>query len=91
VRSAEASSVRSQAIAALVVAIASTLFCCLPAGIAAIATSAVALNRVDTDLTSARSMLKWSWGLLIAGVAIGVIAIIGFFVWTSTLSTTSYN
>jgi hypothetical protein len=71
-RPPEASSLRTQAIVALVVSVASVLFCCSPLLIASAITSGIAIGRVDTDLDSARRLVRWSWGLVIASVVLGV-------------------
>lgn len=64
--------VRGQAIASLVCNILASLMCCLVFGVAGIVLSAIALNRSDYDLESARKLVRWSWGALAAAVVAGV-------------------
>ena len=74
----EQSSLRNQAIGALVANIVATLFCCVITGIGGAICAGIAIGRVSSDAESARRLLKWSWGLLIGGVVVGVLLIIGF-------------
>ena len=76
--SPEANGVRNQAIIALVcnaTLVLLTCFLALPS-IGGIVTSSIALGRVGTDVPGARRLVKWSWGLLAASVALGILAII---------------
>lgn len=78
-RSPEVSSVRTQSIVALVVSLASVLMCCLPLGIPAAITAGIALSKADTDFPRARTLVRWSWGLLVASVVLGVLGLVGIF------------
>ena len=76
-RSPEAGSLRTQAIVVLVVSLLSVVMCCFPLGIAATITSAIALSNVDSDLVRARTLVRWSWGLLVASLVLAVLALVG--------------
>jgi hypothetical protein len=73
VRSPEASSLRSQAITALILNILAVVFCCGLASIGGAIMAGLAIGRVDTDLPVARRQLAWSWGLLAANLVIALI------------------
>jgi hypothetical protein len=74
-RSPEASSVRTQAIVGVVVSTLLLLVCCCNVlAIPSIVTSAIAIGRADRDLSSARTLMRWSWGMLAAAVALSVLA-----------------
>ena len=76
-RSAEASSLRTQAIVALVIHLVSFVFCFLNLlGIAGAICAGVAMSKADTDLSRARTLVRWSWGLLAAAAALGIAAIV---------------
>lgn len=67
--------VRNQAIGVLVTNIVATLLCCSPLAIAGIVMGAMAMGRAETQPDSARSLIKWGWGMAI-GSAVLVIALI---------------
>jgi len=71
---------RNQAIGVLVTNIATTVLCCSPLGIAGIVVGALAMGRVDTQPDSARSLVKWGWGLAIVSVVLVVIMVVAFIV-----------
>jgi hypothetical protein len=60
----------------MIINIASVLFCCMPLGIAGAITSGIAIGRADTDITSAKRLVGWGWGLLAASVVLWVAAIV---------------
>ncbi|MBI4944104.1 MAG: hypothetical protein HY830_25465 [Actinobacteria bacterium] len=72
-RSPEATSLRTQAIVGLVVSAVLVLLCCSPLLIASAITAGIALGRVDQDLDSARRLVRWTWGLVIASVVLMVV------------------
>ncbi len=72
-RSPEATSLRTQAIVGLVVSAVLVLMCCSPLLIASAITSGIALGRVDQDLDSARRLVRWTWGLVVASVVLTVV------------------
>jgi NADH:ubiquinone oxidoreductase subunit B-like Fe-S oxidoreductase len=80
-RDPEAASVRNQAIAAVVVSSLFTLACCLVA-FPAIITSAIAISRVDSDLASARRLVRASWWIIAGAVALGVL---GLVIWIAVV------
>jgi hypothetical protein len=73
-RTAEASSLRTQAIVSLVLNLLAVV-CCNLLGIAGAVCAGSALGKIDLELDRARSLVRWSWGLLAAGL---VLAVIGF-------------
>ena len=92
-RSPEASSTRTQAIIAMTLNIVSVLFCCAPLGIAGAIVAGIGIGRADTDVASAKRLVAWGWGLLIASAVlavVGIIVIIALGV-ASSHSTTTYN
>jgi len=88
VRGPEASSVRTQAIAALIVNIIATVFCCGLASIAGAIVAGVSLSRVDSDLPGARRLVAWSWGLLAANIVIAAIVIAVLVARVNSVNTT---
>ena len=70
--------VRTQAIVALVVGILLGLACCIPGGIASAVTAGIAMGRADTDVASARRLVRWSWGITATSVVLGVVVLVGF-------------
>jgi hypothetical protein len=92
-RSPEASSTRTQAIIAMTLNIVSVLFCCAPLGIAGAIVAGIGIGRSDTDVASAKRLVAWGWGLLIASAVlavVGIIVVIALGV-ASSHSTTTYN
>jgi hypothetical protein len=73
--SPEQRSIRSQAIAALVVNAIVLTFTCLMAlpSIGGVITAGIALGQVGSDPENARRLVRWSWGLLITSVVLGVL------------------
>ena len=92
-RSPEASSARTQAIIAMTLNIVSVLFCCAPLGIAGAITAGIGIGRADTDVASAKRLVAWGWGLLIASAVLAVVGFIIFVVFglATSHSTTSYD
>lgn len=70
--------VRTQAIVALVVGIVLGLMCCLPGGVGAAVTAGLAMSRADRDVASARRLLRWSCGLTVASVVVGIGFVVAF-------------
>jgi hypothetical protein len=73
----EQSSLRTQAIVSLVInvlVVVSTCFTALPS-IGGAITAGIALGQVGSDPDNARRLVRWSWGLLIASVVIGILII----------------
>jgi hypothetical protein len=78
--SPEQSSIRTQAILSLVINIfvlLSSCFIALPS-IGGAITAGIALGQVGSNPENARKLVRWSWGLLIATVVIGVLVFVGF-------------
>ena len=69
-------SLRNQAIGVLVTNIVATMLCCSPLGIAGIVVGAMAMGRADTQPESARSLVRWGWGLAIAWVVLLVVGVV---------------
>jgi hypothetical protein len=71
----EQGSLRTQAIVALVanaVVLAFTCFMALPS-IGGVITAGIAIGQVNSDVANARRLVRWSWGLLIATIVLGVL------------------
>jgi hypothetical protein len=95
----EQSSLRTQAIVSLVInviVVLSTCFAALPS-IGGAITAGIAIGQVGSDPDNARKLVKWSWGLLIATIVLGVLVVVGFIVLvaligssTDTSTTTGY-
>jgi hypothetical protein len=77
---------RGWAIGALVANIVLTLLCCSPLGIAGIVVSALAMSRADFQPDSSRTLLRWSWGLAIASVVLGLAFLVVVIVLAATQS-----
>jgi hypothetical protein len=85
--SPEQSSIRTQAILALIINIfvlLSSCFMALPS-IGGAITAGIALGQVRSDPEGARRLVKWSWGLLIATVVIGVLVTVGLILFFALL------
>ncbi|MBB2914749.1 hypothetical protein FHS43_006061 [Streptosporangium becharense] len=69
---------RTHAIVALVISIIMALSCFVSfGGTVGVILSAIALGKVDTDVRTARSLLKWTWISIAANVALLVLGILG--------------
>ena len=78
----EQSSLRTQAIVSLVInvlVVVSTCFTALPS-IGGAITAGIALGQVGSDPDNARRLVRWSWGLLIASVVIGILIFVAVIV-----------
>ena len=87
----EQSALRTQAVVALAVnalVVIVTCFSALPSIGGAIA-AGIALGQVGTDPDNARRLVRWSWGLLIASVVIGILIAAFVFVLIIVGSATS--
>jgi hypothetical protein len=73
------SSGSGSAIGALICNILLTVLCCNVLAIPGIVTSAIAVNRVQTDPDSARSLTAWSWVIFAANIVIGITLIVVFY------------
>lgn len=73
-RTAAASSLRTQAIIALVLNLLTLVSCCNLFGIAGAVCAGSALSKVDFELDRARSLVRWAWGLLAAGLVLMTVA-----------------
>ena len=67
------SSLRSQAIVALVLNACSVLFCSNLVGIAGAICAGVAIGKVNLDLAAGRKLVRWAWGLLAGGIALAAL------------------
>lgn len=74
---------KNQAIGALVTNIVMTLFCCSPLAIAGVVVAAMAMSRAPHQPESARTLLRWGWGLAIANVVLIVVLVV---VWIAFLA-----
>lgn len=74
--SPEQQSVRTQAVVSLVLNVLSLLAMANVFGIAGGILAGVALGRVDTDLGSARNLVRWSWIVLVGGLALLLLAVL---------------
>jgi hypothetical protein len=85
----EQSSLRHQAIAALVVNGILVVLSCLAAlpSLGGVITAAIAIGQVRTDPVNARRLVRWSWGLLAATVILTIL-LVGF-VFALALATES--
>jgi glucan phosphoethanolaminetransferase (alkaline phosphatase superfamily) len=63
----------SSAIVALVCNIVATLICCNVLCIGGIVTSAIALNRAQTDPHESQNLVKWSWVILGVSIALQIL------------------
>ncbi|TYB46102.1 hypothetical protein [Actinomadura chibensis] len=61
------------AIAALICTCVAVVMCCNVLAIPGIVTSAIAVSRASTDPDSSRRLAIWSWAILAASFAIGII------------------
>ena len=89
--SPEQSSVRTQAIIALVanaVVLVLACFMALPS-IGGVITAGIALGRVNTDVDSARRLVRWSWGLLVLSIVLGVLIIVAVIAAGATFDSTT--
>jgi hypothetical protein len=87
----EQSSLRMQAVVALVInviVVLATCFMALPS-IGGAITAGIALGQVRSDVDGARRLVRWSWGLLITTVAIAVLLLVFLVVVYATLGSTS--
>ena len=76
--SAEAQSVRTQAIVSLIVNALSVLACCftfltLFSGVTGAVLAGLALSKANTDLAGAKGLVRWSWIALAIGVGGGIV------------------
>ena len=76
--SAEAQSVRTQAIVSLIINALSVLGCCftfltLFSGVTGAVLAGLALSRANTDLAGAKGLVRWSWIALAIGVGGGIV------------------
>lgn len=76
-----AAGVRRSAVAALVVNVVLTMLCASPFGIAGTVLSAIALSRADHRPDSARTPLRWAWGMVIATAVLLVAAVVAVIVF----------
>lgn len=73
-------STRNQALAVLVAHIAMTLFCCSPLAVAGIVVATQAMSRATVYPESARSLVRWGWGLAIANVVLVIVLVVSYLV-----------
>ena len=52
------------------------LFCCALPSIAGAIVAGLAIGRADHDLPSARKLVAWGWGLLVASVLLGIVIVV---------------
>lgn len=74
--SPEQQSTRTQAVVSLVLNILSVLACANVLGIVGAILAGVALGRLDTDLPSARNLVRWSWILLVGGLVLLLLVVL---------------
>ncbi|GAA2872308.1 hypothetical protein GCM10010517_32630 [Streptosporangium fragile] len=73
--------VRTHAVVALVVSIVMAMSCYVSlGGITGAILSGIALGKVDTDVRTARNLLKWTWISIGANVALIVLGIVAFII-----------
>ena len=77
-RHPEQSSLRTQGIVSLVLNILSVFTCCNIFGIAGAVLAGISLGKIDQDLPHAKNLIRWSWVLLGAGLALVVLAAVAY-------------
>jgi hypothetical protein len=85
------SSGNGSAIGALICNILLTVLCCNVLAIPGIVTSAIAVNRFQTDPDSARSLTAWSWVIFAANIVIWITFIVVLFLIGAFDSSSSYG
>jgi hypothetical protein len=68
--------VRGSAVAALVTNVVLATLCVSPLGIAGTVLSAIAMSRADHRPDSARALLRWAWGMVIATAVLVLAAVV---------------
>lgn len=76
----EQSALRTQAIVSLVINALVVLFSCFAAlpSIGGAITAGIAIGQAQSDPENARRLVRWSWGLLIASIVIGILIVVFF-------------